>query len=96
LAETQGREEGARGVINRQIIRDHRAGQPSKVARDIEVRELVDDLLPHLTFTEIEAECRKRFSSERSPSRSAIHRYWLRYHKGKGTAVETGIQEKMK
>ena len=66
-------------MIDRDIVRDHRRGRSSSVAKYPEVRKLVDDLLPHCTFSEIEAECRKRLRPERVPSRSAIGRYWKNY-----------------
>ena len=57
----------------------HLRGQPAKIATDAEVRAYVDELLETNTFQDVAAACRARFGSERTPSKSAIHRYWLTY-----------------
>lgn len=63
----------------------HLPGNPGRLARDPEVRVLVDELLPRMTFAAIAAECRRRFGPDRAPSKSAIGRYWLHLTAARGT-----------
>lgn len=54
----------------------HLAGRPPKIAVDPEVRAYVDELLPRMTFRQIEAACREKFGPKRAPGDTVIHRYW--------------------
>ncbi|MEX2617277.1 MAG: hypothetical protein WD767_14370 [Alphaproteobacteria bacterium] len=54
----------------------HLPGIASKIERDAEVREFIEKNLPVMTFAALGDACRERFGPERSPSSSAIHRYW--------------------
>lgn len=59
----------------------HRAHRPqfgpvSKVDRDPEVRDFLADRLGRLTLDQVLGECRQAFGTERTPSRSSIHKFW--------------------
>ncbi|MGL5447483.1 MAG: BRO-N domain-containing protein [Rhabdaerophilum sp.] len=51
---------------------------------DFEVRDFVTLLHRQSTLAAAVAACRARFGAERSPSRSAVHRYWLRLDVARG------------
>jgi len=75
---------GAERAWSRQQIfellneRDVRRVQVSPIYRDPEVRDFIEDRLGQWTLKEIHEACRKRFGKSRAPSRSAIHRHWVR------------------
>jgi len=56
----------------------HLTGRPGKIVRDPDVRAFIDESLARLTFVQLADACRERFGAKRAPSKSAIHRYWLR------------------
>ena len=56
----------------------HLPGRPGKIAGDPAVRAFIDARLPTTTFTKLAAAGRDGSGADRAPSRSAIHRYWLR------------------
>lgn len=58
-------------------------GKASRIDFDPEVREFVEDRLGRLTIRMILDECQERFGTERSPSKSSLHRYWQRSRKRK-------------
>jgi hypothetical protein len=51
-------------------------GKAARVDSDDELREFLDDHLGRMTLEKVTMACKDKFGSERSPSRSAIHRYW--------------------
>jgi hypothetical protein len=55
-----------------------KSGRKLRIGLDAEVRAFVDDRLGRLTLSEISTECVAAFGKERAPSRSGIHRYWMR------------------
>ena len=55
-----------------------RGGAPTVIA-DQEMRDFIEDRLGRLTLDAIAADCKTRFGADRVPSRSAIHRYWVRW-----------------
>lgn len=65
-------------MIDRRMVRSHVRGQ-SKIERDPELQQFVDELLPHGTFAEIAEECRKRFGPQRAPGKSSIHAYFRKH-----------------
>ena len=52
------------------------AGRPFRIAGDADVRTFVEDRLGRLAVDRIIDECRRKFGPTRTPSRSAVHRYW--------------------
>ncbi len=60
-------------------------GRAARVDADEEVKEFLEDLFGRRTLDELVAACRARFGAERSPSRSAIHRYWMRARRRRTT-----------
>lgn len=56
----------------RRLNAGRRRLRQSNLAHDPEVRTLVDALLPHLTYKEIEAICHERFGARRAPSKATI------------------------
>lgn len=60
------------------VARPVHKGRASRVDMDEEVKGFLEDLFGRLTLNELTAACRERFGKERSPSRSSIHRHWLR------------------
>lgn len=57
----------------------HRLGDVPKILRDAQVKAFVDQRLGDpVTFTQLAQECLELFGKERAPSRSALHRYWIR------------------
>jgi hypothetical protein len=83
IAEACRKQFGSRAWSRSQIMRYWRASHPVKTGRklrvdiDAEVRAFVDDRLGRMTLREIAAKCVATFGSERAPSRSGIHRYWM-------------------
>lgn len=61
--------------------RPHLRGSVPRIVRDPEVRAFIDRALRTMTFSEIVAATRERFGPDRTPSRSAIGRYWIRFCK---------------
>lgn len=57
----------------------HLRGRVTRILLDPDVRTFIDSALATRTFDEIVAATRDRFGSERTPSRSAISRYWRQY-----------------
>lgn len=55
-----------------------RRGVASRLERDTEVRDFVEDRLGRHSIVSIVTECRRRFGAGRAPSRSAVHRHWQR------------------
>lgn len=43
---------------------------------DPEIQRFVEEALPTMTFAQIVAECKRRFGEGRTPSVTAVHRYW--------------------
>lgn len=72
--------------------RRHRPGVPHKVLCDPAVRAFVDERLLTNTFAEIAAQCRATFGQDRAPSKSAINRYWLAFHKPLAAARGAGAR----
>lgn len=66
---------------------DVRRGKPSKIELDQEVKTFIDDRLGRLTMEELLAACRERFGSDRTPSRTALYRYWQRLRQRAATAA---------
>ena len=58
----------------------HLGGTPGKITGDPEVAAFVDDLLATETFTQIAEACKRRFGPARAPGKSAVHRYWQKFH----------------
>jgi hypothetical protein len=56
-----------------------RRGVASKVIADQDIRDFIEDRLGRFTLDVITADCKARFGADRAPSRSVIHRYWVRW-----------------
>lgn len=60
-------------------------GGRSPIEFDPELAAFIRDRLGRDRLTAIAAACRSRFGPSRAPSKSAIHRYWLRLNGRKST-----------
>lgn len=85
MAEACERRFGERRAWSRSKIADFwssahppRKGSSSRIDLDTELRDFIEDRLGRFSITALESACRERFGAERSPSWSAIQRYWKR------------------
>jgi len=56
--------------------RRHLRGNPNRFIADPELRRLANRMLPTHKFDDILAECRRQLGPERTPSKSALSRFW--------------------
>jgi hypothetical protein len=54
------------------------SGPGSPIDSDPELAAFIREQMGKMKLVEIAAACRARFGAERAPSKSAIHRYWVR------------------
>lgn len=58
-------------------------GRASRIDFDPEVAEFIDTRIGRFTLNAIVKECQGLFGSERTPSKSSLHRYWKRSRRRK-------------
>jgi len=58
----------------------HLSGTPGKISGDPEIAAFVDKQLESETFERIAEACKRRFGPARAPGKSAVHRYWQKFH----------------
>jgi hypothetical protein len=58
--------------------REHRAGVPSRLATDPELRAFVETRFATHTFDQIALDVAENFPPDRRVSRSSIHRWWVK------------------
>lgn len=62
------------------------SGQVSPINRDPEVLDFIRSGLGKSNLTDLVRQCRERFGEERTPSKSAVHRFWQRLNGIKPTS----------
>ncbi|MCR4331510.1 MAG: hypothetical protein NUV34_02190 [Sulfuricaulis sp.] len=66
------------GRIERGEVLPRCSLRKSKVELDTAVKTFVDETLPEMGFVALAQACRDVFGPGRAPSKSALHRYWLK------------------